>query len=87
MRLRLTLPKPNIDALEGKLSEWNTVIFSKDESASNFSIVSLHSTQHGNSFPVFMFSSTECLFSCIYFCGTLSLFIFPRYMDCDKHDV
>ncbi|PWA86528.1 Ribosome maturation protein SBDS [Artemisia annua] len=39
MRLRLTLPKPNIDALEGKLSEWNTVIFSKDESASNFSIV------------------------------------------------
>lgn len=76
MRLRLTLPKPNIDALEGKLSEWNTVIFSKDESASNFSIVSLHSTQHGNSFPVFMFSSTKCLFSCIYSCGPLRLFKF-----------
>lgn len=44
MRLRLTLPQDKFDSLAGKLSEWKTIILSKDESGSQLSVVSLLST-------------------------------------------
>lgn len=43
MRLRLTLPQEKFDSLAEKLSEWKTIILSKDQSGSQLSVVSLHS--------------------------------------------
>ncbi|KAI3733149.1 hypothetical protein L1987_64367 [Smallanthus sonchifolius] len=39
MRLRLTLPQDKFDSLAEKLSEWKTIILSKDESGSQLSVV------------------------------------------------